>query len=84
MLRLQPQRVCIPIIMFVMLALRPPAHRLRRRQNLNLIATKGSDLMAAMRIAADSQIARRIYRLLAVGTHFSTQTTWMVPWLSYA
>ena len=66
------------------LALRPPAHRLRRRENLKLIATKGNDLLASIRIAADSYIARTIYGLLAIGTHFSTQTTWMVPWLSYA
>ena len=50
----------------------------------NIGATKSSELLAAMGIAADSQIARRIYGLLADGTHFSTQTTKMVPWLSYA
>ena len=50
----------------------------------NFVATKGSDLLAALGIAAASQIARRIYGLLAHGTHFSTQTTKMVPWLSYA
>ena len=53
-------------------------------EDRNILATKGCELVAAMRIAADSNIARRIYGLLANGIHFSTQTTKMVPWLSYA
>ena len=54
-------------------------------EDRNILATKRCDLaVAAMGIAADSKIARRIYGLLANGAHISTQATKMVPWLSYA